>query len=235
MRFLSVSCDLPLTQQKPVSTVRHMTDDRRSSIALIAGSAGMVFTMILHPRGIRLAPDQIERIIRELFAVHGLALASLPLLFLGAWGLTRHVAKPDRLALIALVFYGFAIAAILNGAVFDGLAMPTLLRQMVPGASSSIDQWRTLFKYNAIVDEAYIRVFAVGSGAALVLWSASMLRSRSFSLGVAIYGLVLGAATVIGVLSGIVDPETHSFILVIFGESIWFIAAGARLWRVQQA
>jgi hypothetical protein len=79
-----------------------MTDDRKSGIALIAGSAGMILTMALHPHG-AIKPEQVESMARNLTIVHSLALASLMVLFLGTLGLSRRLRNADRLDVVGLV------------------------------------------------------------------------------------------------------------------------------------
>src|ERR1700736_2819911 len=74
-----------LTALARPSTVRRMTDDRLSGLALIAGSGGMIITMSLHPTG-HVAAEQLEPMIRMLIAVHALALGCAAVQFLGAWG-----------------------------------------------------------------------------------------------------------------------------------------------------
>ena len=132
-----------------------MTDNRMSSLALLAASAGLILTLSLHPSG-RIAPAQIDQIVRKLVAVHSLGLATLPLTFLGALGLARVLASPNRLGIVGLVLYGFAAVAMLCGVVADGLVTPSLLREMVaasPGTNMS-DAWRVIFKYNDYLDVA---------------------------------------------------------------------------------
>lgn len=177
--------------------------------------------------------------VRMLVAVHSLALASLPLLFLGAWGLSRRVASADRLAMAALVLYAFAAVAVMNAAVFDGLVAPNLIRQIVsthdtatPGTSEG---WRLVFNYNSQLNQAFARLFAVASSMAIVLWSVAIVRSGALSKGVGIYGCVLGAITVIGVLAGLLNPDVHGFGLIIFGQALWFIISGVQLCRVRNA
>ena len=100
-----------------------MTENRLSGLALIAGSGGMIITMSLHPTG-HVAATQIEPMIRMLVAVHALALACVPVLFLGAWGLSRRVDATNYLAMTGLVLYTFALLAVMNAAVADGLVTP---------------------------------------------------------------------------------------------------------------
>lgn len=66
-----------------------MTDDRASGLALIAGSCGFIITLALHPTG-HIPAAQLTSIIPMLIGVHALALACVPVLFLGAWGFSGH-------------------------------------------------------------------------------------------------------------------------------------------------
>jgi hypothetical protein len=167
-----------------------MTDDRLSGLALIAGSGGMIITMSLHPTG-HVAADQVESMIHMLIAVHALALACVPVQFLGAWGLSRRVASPNHLAVTGLVLYTFALLAVINAAVADGLVMPSLLRQIVASAGlpQAIDGWRMMSRYNFYVNQAYAQVFVAASSVAIVLWSASTWHSRELARGLAILRL----------------------------------------------
>jgi hypothetical protein len=210
-----------------------MTDDRLSGLALISGSVGTIITMSLHPTG-HVAAADIEPMIRMLIVVHALALACLPVQFLGAWGLSRRVsATPDRLAVAGLVLYTFALLAVMNAAVADGLVTPSLLRQIVASAGSppAIDGWRMISRYNFYVNQAYAQVFVAASSVAIVLWSASTWRSRALTAGLGFYGCVLGPVTLLALFSGRLNLDAHGFGIVIFGQAAWFIVAGALLWR----
>jgi hypothetical protein len=51
------------------------------------------------------------------------------------------------------------------------------------------------------------------------------------AIGLGIYSGVLGAATVIALLSGQLDRYVHIFAMVLVGQTTWFIIAGGLLWR----
>ena len=209
-----------------------MTDDRLSGLALISGSGGMIITMSLHPTG-HVAAAQVEPMIHMLIAVHALALACVPVQFLGAWGLSRRVASPDRLAVAGLVIYTFALVAVMNAAVADGLVTPSLLRQIVASAGSppAIDGWRMMSRYNFYVNQAYAQVFVAASSVAIMLWSASTWRSEELARGLGVYGCILGPVTLLALFSGHLSLDAHGFGILIFGQAGWFIIAGALLWR----
>jgi hypothetical protein len=215
-----------------------MTNDRMAGLALIAGSAGVIVTLSLHPSGRELfEPGTLESAARTLIAVHSLALCSLPVWFLGACGLSRRVGSPgnpgDQFGFAGLVLYGFALTAMMIAVVMDGLVTPGLARQIIDTTGTVGQGWRIAFNFNGILNQAFVRVFVVASSAAIVLWSVSIIRSRALARGLGICGCLLGAATVITLLSGQLDRQAHLFGVVIVGQAVWFIAAGALLFRIQ--
>src|SRR5437868_3464726 len=208
-----------------------MTDDKKGGIALIAASFGGILTMGLHPTLRDLfAPGKLPPMALLLVAVHALSVVSMPVLFLGALALSRRLASPDRLALAALVVYGFALAAVLVAAVVDGFVVPSLARQIMTTAPPATEGWRIALYYNGLLNQSFARVFLVASSTSIVLWSVSILRSRTLSPSVAIYGLLVGPAVILAVVSGLrLDP--HGAGLLILGQSLWFIVVGTLLWR----
>lgn len=212
-----------------------MTDNQVSGLALIAGSVGSIITMSLHPSG-HIAPEQMESMIRMLIGVHALALASVPVLFVGAWGLSRRGPGRDRLTMGALALYTFALLAVMNAAVADGLVTPNILRQMVASAGSpaAIDGWRMVSRYNFYVNQGYAEVFVVASSVAILLWSVAMVRNRFLSRGLGIYGCILGVAVLLVLFSGHLRLDTHGFGAVMFAQAAWFIIAGSLLWRSEE-
>jgi hypothetical protein len=212
-----------------------MTDNRITGLALIAGSAGVIVALGLHPSGRDLfVPGQSESAARKLIAVHSLALACLPIWFFGACGLSQRFGVLWT-ARAALVTYAFAMMAMMNAVVVDGLVSPGLAREIVNATGTAGQGWRIVFNHNSLIDQAFMRVFLVASSAAIVLWSASIVRSVALARGVGIYGCVLGATTVIALLSGQLDRHAHVFGMVIVGQAVWFLIVGALLCRVRNA
>ena len=208
-----------------------MTDNRITGLALIAGSAGVIVALGLHPSGGDLfVPGQSESAARKLIAVHSLALACLPIWFFGAWGLSRRFGVLWT-ARAALVTYAFAMMAMMNAVVVDGLVSPGLAGEIVHATGTAGQGWRVAFNHNSLIDQAFMRVSLVASSAAIVLWSASIVRSVALARGVGIYGCILGATTVIALLSGQLDRYAHVFGMVIVGQAVWFLIVGASLCR----
>ena len=210
-----------------------MTENvRGSGLALIFGSLIIIVTLILHPteRGL-FDPAQVESVGRTIIVVHSLALLSLPLLFLGACGLWRGVGSNKRLGLAGLVIYGFALAAMMNALIIDGLVTPGLARAIVNATADKAVGWKIAFNHNVLLDQAFMSVFLVASSVAIALWSLAMVGSAALVRALGIFGFLFGAAAVIGQLSGWLSQYPNLFGVVLIGQAIWFSCAGVQLWR----
>jgi len=209
-----------------------MNDDRLGGLALIAGAVAGLVTMSLHPTGHDLAaPGQFAVAAFRNAAVHGLAIASLPVSFLGALALSRRLESPARLATAALVVYGFALAAVMNAAVVAGFVAPRLVKGMIDAAGPARDGWETLLDYNYFLNQAFARVYVVASFAAIFLWSLAIVRGRVLAAAVGVYGLVMAPVAVLAVASGHVRLGVHGFGLIMLVQALWLAAAGVLLLR----
>jgi hypothetical protein len=211
-----------------------MTDERKSGWALIAGTVAGIIIMSLHPSGHDIAaPGQLESVLRLSIAVHALALFSLPVLFLGAWGLSRRVETEDRVALAGLVTYAFGLAAVMNAGVLNGLVAPGILRQVFASDSPASQSARLMAGYYFRQNQAFAQVYVVAVSVAIALWSVSIIRSRRLDRALAIYGVILAPIILIALLSGHLSMGVHGFGMVVLCQGIWFIAAGVGLCRAQ--
>jgi hypothetical protein len=213
-----------------------MKDNQMGGIALILGSMGFILTMSFHPSGHDFfeAGNQLNALITRTIIVHLPAAVSLPILFLGALALSRSLASPDRLSIIAIVAYGFAVFSAMSNVVVDGFVAPSLLGKLVAATPPASDMWHVLSTYNGYLNEVYAKIFVMASSAAIVLWSIAILRNRRLGVGAGIYGVVLGPAIVILLASGQLMLAAHWFRLIIFAQVAWFIIVGVRLLRLKE-
>jgi hypothetical protein len=209
-----------------------MTKDRMGGLALIAGSVAGIVTMSQHPTAEDLfAPGQLESMASRLILVHALALASLPVLFLGALVLWKRLGSEDGSAIAGLVLYGFATVAVMNAAVFDGLVSASIAPRISAATPTASEGWRIAFMYNGHLNQAFARVFVVASTGAIVLWSVAIIRNETLARALGWYGCVLGPITLVAVFPGHLRLDPHGFGLIVLGQAAWFISAGAQLWR----
>src|SRR5258708_6945223 len=124
-----------------------MTDNRKGGIAFTAGTVATIVTMAFHPSGPDMfAPGKFQSVALLNTAVHSLALLCLPILFLGALALTWRLMSADRYSVVAIVFYGFALVAVMNAAVASGLITPAVgklvLNADAASNASASQTWR---------------------------------------------------------------------------------------------
>lgn len=189
--------------------------------------------MALHPSGGGiLTPAQYERFAIMNVVAHSLAIASMPVSFLGTFALTRRLQSPDRLSISALVVYGFAlIAGMLTATASGFIATP-----LVGGATTAATELNhALYHYTGLWNQAFARFLAVGSSTAILLWSLAILRNRRLSARAAYYGIPVGILIVLFAGSGSVKLDVHGFGLVMILQSVWFISVGTLLMRVDPA
>lgn len=208
-----------------------MTDDRKSGIALIAGSLGGILTMAIHPTGAASLPaEQVSHLSAISSVAHSIAMASVLLLFLGACGLALRIAAPDRISFAALVTFGFACVAVLIATAVSGFIVPGILERMVRDAPAAAHQWQIVITGIFQINQAFARIYSVAASLAMILWSASALRNGGFGRGVAIYGCIVSALIILGIGVGHLRLDVHGMAAVWLGQAIWFILVGSQLY-----
>jgi hypothetical protein len=209
-----------------------VSEGRKGALALIAGTAALIATMTLHPTGRDFfVPGESEKAAFLTVLAHALALSAMPVLFLGALVLSRRLASSDGLAISALVLYGFSLAAGMAAATLSGLVAPGIARQILETAGAEKELWRVLFAYNGRLNQGFAQVLTVASSAAVILWSAAIMRSQVLPKAAGIYGLIIGSLILLGVVSGHLRLHVHGFGLVVLAQAVWFVLAGVLLWR----
>ena len=209
-----------------------MKDNQLGGVALVLGAVSGMITMSLHPvAGAHpITPEQFEKLATLMVGVHVLAIAGVPFSFLGALALTRRLDSPGRVAIAGLVIYGLGLVAIVIAPAMSGLVGTEIIRKMIASAPAN-EQWRTLMQYNFMINQAFARIFVAASCAALVFWSLMIVKTRVLSVVTGIYGLLLGPAVVIAMITGGLSLDVHGFGLIVFGQAIWFVVVGISLCR----
>lgn len=208
-----------------------MTDDRKSGIALIAGSLGGILTMAIHPTGAAsLTADQVAHLAVASAAAHSLAMVSFVVLFLGGCGLARSIGGPDRIAFSAIVTYGFACVAVFIATAVSGFIVPSIMRHMILDVPATAQQWRIVIDGIFQINQAFARIYSVAASLAITLWSVSALRNGGLGRGVATYGCVIAPLIIVGIVIGHLRLNVHAMAMVVSGQAIWSVMVGAQLY-----
>ena len=212
-----------------------MTDNRLGGTALIIATVANIITMALHPTGHDLLSSASGFQLQAMLArgVHALALISMPILFLGALALSRHLNAPNRLSTIALVIYGFAMIAGMMAVTFSGFLGPGLAKHLLDTADPNKRLWEILFAYNFGLNQIFARILAVASSLSIILWSIAIRQSRALSPAVGLYGILAGTLIVVLAAPGFLRLDVHGFGLVVLLQAVWFITVGVLLRKAE--
>src|SRR6476646_2093132 len=94
------------------------------------------------------------------------------------------------------------------------------------------DVWRALFSYNVQVNQAFAIAFVIASAAAILLWSIQILRGRTLTRGLGVYGCLVASFCVLGILTGHTMRNIHGFAgLAFLGQAAWYFAIGIQLFN----
>lgn len=208
-----------------------MTDNRKSGIALIAGSVGGLLVMAMHPSASAALPaEQVQHLMSLSGAVHSIALVSFLLLFLGACGLTQRLARADRLSFAALITFGFASVGVMIAASISGFVVPNIFKLMARDVPTAARQWQIVIAGIFQINQAFALIYSMGISLAIILWSLSAFRNRGLGRGVAIYGCIISALIILGIIAGRLRFDVRGMSAIWFGQAIWFIVAGSQLY-----
>jgi len=210
-----------------------MTDNRKGGIALIAGMVGTIVAMAHHPTGHDLfTPGKFQSVALLNTAVHSLALLCLPILFLGGLALTLRLISADRYSVVALVFYGFALMAVMTAAVASGLLAPVLGKMILDADAASnanaSQAWRVVFNFSGFINQAFAKIFVVASCIAILFWSLAMQRHDIWK-STAVYGICFAPIAILALVSGHLSLNVHGFGLLVLLQAIWFISVGVSM------
>ena len=208
-----------------------MRRDVTGGILLIAGSLVGVMVLSLHPTGRDLltSADASRQALLSMM-VHALALAGLPMLFLGQLGLARRLGS-SHLTTSALVVYGFGGVAVLSAAVVSGFVSTPITQRILAAEGPTREMYKALLMYSGLLNHGFANVSVVASSAAILLWSVAIIRSKQMTRAVGFAGIVVSTGVLLAFLSGHLGLDVHGFGLITFAQSAWMIWLGILLCR----
>ena len=170
-----------------------MPRERAAATLLVTGTLAGMLVMVLHPTGADIVNAQnFARHALLNQSVHGIAIASLPMLFLGFAGLCRRLAWTE-VAIAGLVSYGFAAIAVMAAAVASGFIFTGLIEQLLAADEASRPVLRALMRYTHQWNQAFAAVHVVAASAAILMWSIAIMKDNAMPRALGYAGAAIGA------------------------------------------
>ncbi len=208
-----------------------MPRETAAATLLLVGTVAGLFVMVLHPTGADIVNAQnFARHALLNQSVHGVAIASLPLLMLGFMGLCRRLGWTD-LASAGLVVYGFAAVAVMAAAVASGFIFTGLIETLFAADEASRPIVRALMRYTHQWNQAFAAVHVVAASAAILLWSLAILKGAAMPRALGYAGVAIGVLIPAALIAGFLRLDVHGFGVVVFVHGAWTIAVAVLLFR----
>jgi hypothetical protein len=152
--------------------------------------------------------------------LHGIAIAAMPVQFIGLLGLSRRLGQ-SLCTRAALVTQAFGLVAAMGAAVASGFVASQVLLETIqagPSASSS-----PLLGYTGMWNQGFAAIYVVTTAISIILWSVAILRGRELSKSCGGFGIVVGSAVLLWQAIGGQHLGIHQFGIILLGETIWLV------------
>jgi hypothetical protein len=195
-----------------------------SGTCLLIGAAMAVLTMILHPVGGSMA--HIVKIKGVLIFSHALAIACMPLIAFGLWGLSKTLATQNRMAILSLFIAMFGLGAATLAGVINGLVLPQFAANYVGKETNDLG---AILNYARLFNKSLAYVFMAAITVAILLWSLLIIARGQLSKWLGYYGLVVFVFGIAALCSTSNMTSVSLFAAFVFGMASWLVAVGILL------
>jgi hypothetical protein len=207
-----------------------VTRDRLSGALLIACALAGVAVMGLHPTPHDVTGTGAAGQLHLSVIVHGLAIATVPALFLGLLGLWRRLGGGEP-GTAALVTHGFALIAETCAAVASGFVATPLLRRIAAAPEDARQALDAQLLTAGLLNQGFAKTYLVASSVAIVLWSLALFRSGGMPRAAGAAGVLVGGAVLAAFFAGALHLDVHGFGAMTLLQSLWLLWVGVALLR----
>jgi hypothetical protein len=209
-----------------------MSINEKAGLALIIGCTALLAIMGLHPDGrdiLTSAANGETNVLNIL--VHGMSILTMPLLVSGTLALTLRLDGDRALATVAFAMFALGAICFTISGTSSGFLAPAVAAGIGDAQGAARDAIMAAFRFSGLITLSFAKVGYSLIALAIIAWSAAMMRG-GVARFLALYGLVVGALSIIGIALGFLRLRLYGFGgLVLLGEAVWLIWAGAFLRR----
>jgi hypothetical protein len=202
-----------------------------AGISLLLGSLMAVLTMVLHPLGGDM--QHIVKISGVLVFSHSLAIACVPLIAFGLWGLCNLLTTPNRLAMLGFFVTMLGLGAAALAGTINGLVLPKFASHFV---DSKVDEGTldAILDYARFFNGALAYIFMASITMAILIWSVLMIGRNGLMKWFGYYGLLVMLFGIVALFSRSNMTSVSLFGAFAFGMASWLMLTGLLLIKTNQ-
>ncbi|GMN08386.1 hypothetical protein MTsPCn9_10050 [Croceitalea sp. MTPC9] len=204
-----------------------------TGISLSAGSFLAIITMILHPSG-----GSFQEIINQaakMQIAHSIAIACIPFMLFGFYGLTDRLLGLRKISKLALISVTLGLFSAMLAALFNGLILPNFLNQHAKSLEQSESFLKILVSYGFTINKALDYVFIVALIFGILIYSILIIKTQKISKYLGYFGLLILIFSIIGGLTGFAFTSLIGFRIFVFSVAVWILCSGISLIQSNKA
>ena len=215
-----------------------MNAERAGAAVLILGAVASVVVMAFHPTHAAMSghdTEQIAATMRLSGLVHGMALATAPVLTFGFFIFSRHIGFERLLGMLAFFFYAFGAIAVMVAATMSGLVSPRLIMAHMDTATADKAVLAGLGRIVWWFNQSFAALHVALTSVAIALWALVWPGKGVLGVLIRVLGLAVGIGVLAWLLSGTLELDTHGMGAVVVAQGIWILAAATGMWMRAKA
>jgi len=211
--------------------------DARLSAALIGSSWILsIVLMTHHPTthggGMAAALEEMAHEAPLAGFVHGGLVVLMVLGLCGFTGFVRILGWHRPAVRAGMIGYALGVVAMSGAALTNGFVLQGIARGYVQGSVADPESLRNILELCHQVNQVLARAGVFAFAGAVVAWSLVMLPRRGTAAGIAVAGIIIGAASSAGLLSGHLRLDVHGMGAVVLALGIWSLAVA--FWMLRE-
>lgn len=202
---------------------------RASGFSLIIGSLLLTLTMILHPSGGSI--EHILHVVQVNMISHSLAIASLPFIGFGYYGVATALLTKSKISILALAVAILGLVAAMMAGTINGLTLSLFLQGSAEDLQNQVEVIKAIMRYgfaiNRPMDYILMGAFMLSMG----IWSVLILRTNVFPKWLAYLGLGLVVLGSLGFVMRFDYIHLDGFRIFVLSLVGWNVGTGVALMR----
>lgn len=198
-----------------------------TSLCLMIGSAMLVATMVLHPSGGN--AKEILHIYNLAVGTHSLAIASLPFLVFGFFGLSQSLLSPSKLSIFAFITICFSMFSGMIAAAMNGLVLPFFVKSTIEDFEENKNVLSPIINYGLKINLAMDYILIVGLLVAISIYSFLIFKYHKKLRWISYLGFSLLPIALLAVYFQFNFTSISGFRLFVFAIVTWIFSVGNAL------
>lgn len=207
--------------------------DITAGLILILSALGSLIAVAHHP--VIEAPETNElltRIRESAFAdrfVHGALILFIVAQLFAFCRFTQRQGVRRAPVLFGLIFYVLGTVAMISAALIDGFLVPKIGESYLDAAQATTDTGLSLLRFCSIAIQLFTKSGVIAISAAILLWSASLIRTGRAPFLAALVGVAAVLSQVYLLVYRGPTVTAHTVVPIVAAMAVWYFVMGLLL------